>query len=142
MKQFFREAAGSIVFYIIAFAILFNLAYIGLNFDYKSFIGSLFAAALSVFTVVFIEWELRPKIRITREETAPLVNGRKFLRVNVENCAIGWPLKQIMDRRPAYQVRAKIEFLTEQDRSIFGREMYGRWAGTPEPMAPNICVGD
>jgi hypothetical protein len=127
---------GSAIFYLLFAAFLYFLAYLGWHADCKSFMGSLFAAALSVFTVVFVERELRPKIRIVKEEIAPVVNDRKFLRVIVENQAIGWPLKLIMDRRPAYQARATIEFLTVQNQPVFARIMLGRWSGTPEPVRP------
>lgn len=115
------------------------LAYVGIQADYQSFVGSLFAAFLSVFVVIFIEMELRPRIRITAEEDPPVLpDGRKFLRVIVENRALWWPLKLIMDRRPAYQARAWIRFLTDTNDLVFrgGREMSGRWSNTPEPLRP------
>jgi hypothetical protein len=55
--------------YVIFIAILGALAYIGLQVDHKSFVGSLFAAFLSVFIVFFVEMELRPQISIEQEKT-------------------------------------------------------------------------
>jgi hypothetical protein len=120
-------------------AALGTLAYIGVQADQKSFVGSLFAAFISVFIVFFMEMELRPQISLKQEETPPvLTDGRKFLRVVVTNRAIWWPLKLIMDRRPANQVRAWITFLTESNNPVFApeRQMIGRWANTPEPVRP------
>src|SRR5437667_12194643 len=95
------------IFYLICIAVLAALAYFGIRADGNSFVGSLFAAFLSVFVVIFVEMELRPHIRIMAEPT-PLVlaDGRKFLRVIVENRPVWWPLNFIMDRRPVYQARA------------------------------------
>ena len=124
--------------YLIFIAVLGALAYIGVQADQKSFVGSLFAAFLSAFIVFFVEMELRPEIRIVQEETPPVLNGRKFLRVVVSNRALWWPLKFIMDRRPANQVRAWITFLTEANNPVFApeRQMIGRWSNTPEPVRP------
>ena len=127
------------IVYLIAIAILGVLAYFGLQADHKSFVGSLFAAFLSAFAVLFVEMELRPQISIVEEETPPVPpDGRKFLRVIVENRALWWPLKLIMDRRPVYQARAWITFLTESNDPVFakGRQMIGRWSNTPEPLRP------
>jgi hypothetical protein len=127
--------------YLIFIVILGALAYIGLQADHRSFVGSLFAAFLSAFIVFFVEMELRPQITIVQEEThPPLPDGRKFLRVVVTNCALWWPLRLIMDRRPANQVRAWITFLTESNNPVFapGRQMMGRWSNTPEPVRPLI----
>jgi hypothetical protein len=125
--------------YLIFIAVLGALAYIGVQADQKSFVGSLFAAFLSAFIVFFVEMELRPAISIAQEGT-PVVqpDGRRFLRVVVANRALWWPLKLIMDRRPANQVRAWITFLTEANNPVFapGRQMIGRWSNTPEPVRP------
>ena len=129
----------SIMFYLIDIVFLGALAYLGWKTDNKSFVGSLFGAFLAVFIVVFFEIELRPQIRIVEEET-PFVrpDGSRFLRVIVENRALWWPLNLITDRRPAYQVRAWITFLTESNDPVFakGRRMIGRWSNTPEPIRP------
>jgi hypothetical protein len=124
--------------YLIAIAFLGALAYLGVQADHKSFVGSLFAAFLSAFTVLFVEAELRPQISIVVEATPPPIPGRKFLRVLVENRALWWPLRLIMDRRPIYQARAWITFLTETNDPVFGkgRLMIGRWSNTPEPVHP------
>jgi hypothetical protein len=125
--------------YSVFMATLGALAYIGVQADHKSFVGSLFAAFLSAFIVFFVEMELRPQISIAQEETPPVrADGRKFLRVVVCNRALWWPLKLIMDRRPANQVRAWITFLTESNNPVFApeRQMIGRWANTPEPVRP------
>jgi hypothetical protein len=124
---------------LIAIAALGALAYFGLQADHKSFVGSLFAGFLSAFMVLFVEMELRPQISIVEEETPPVLpDGRKFLRAIVENRALWWPLKLIMDRRPVYQARAWITFLTESNDPVFakGRQMIGRWSNTPEPVRP------
>lgn len=129
----------SIIAYLFFMAALVTLAYIGVEADQKSFVGSLFAAFLSVFIVLFMEMELRPQISLKQEETPPVMpDGRKFLRVVVTNRALWWPLKLIMDRRPANQVRAWITFLTESNNPVFApeRQMIGRWANTPEPVRP------
>jgi hypothetical protein len=129
----------STIVYLIAIAVLAALAYFGLQADYNSFVGSLFAAFLSAFMVFFVEMELRPQINIVEEETPPVVkDGRKFLRVIVENRTLWWPLKLIMDRRPVYQARAWITFLTESNDPVFakGRQMIGRWSNTPQPVRP------
>jgi len=127
------------IVYMIAIAVLLALAYFGMQADTKSFVGSLFAAFLSAFMVFFVEMELRPWISIV-EEARPCVqpNGRTFLRVMVENRALWWPLKLVMDRRPVYQARAWITFLTETNDPVFGkgRQMMGRWSNTPEPVRP------
>jgi len=124
--------------YLIPTAVLGALAYFGVRADPKSFVGSLFAAFLSAFTVLFVEAELRPQISIVVEATPPPIPGRKFLRVFVENLELWWPLRLIMDRRPIYQARAWITFLTETNDPVFGkgRQMIGRWSNTPEPMRP------
>ena len=127
------------IVYLIVIAVLGALAYFGLQADHNSFVGSLFAAFLSAFMVFFVEMELRPQISIVEEETPPVLQGgRKFLRVIVENRALWWPLKLIMDRRPVCQARAWIKFLTESNDPVFaeGRQMIGRWSNTPEPMRP------
>jgi hypothetical protein len=125
--------------YLIAIAVLGALAYFGVQADHKSFVGSLFAAFLSAVMVFFVEMELRPQISIVEEATPPVLpNGRKFLRVMVENRPLWWPLKLVMDRRPIYQARAWITFLTETNDPVFGkgRQMIGRWSNTPEPVRP------
>jgi hypothetical protein len=125
------------IFYLTCFAVLATLAYFGIQADFSSFVGSLFAAFLSVFVVIFVEMELRPQIRILAEATPPvLADGRKFLRVMVENRRLWWPLNLIMDRRPVYLARAWITFLTETNDLVFGRRMVGRWSNTPEPIRP------
>ncbi len=90
------------IVYLIFIAVLVALAYVGMQADQKSFVGSLFAAFLSAFIVFFVEMELRPEISIVQEQ-APVVlpDGRRFLRVVVANRALWWPLRFIMDRRPA-----------------------------------------
>jgi hypothetical protein len=131
--------------YFIFVAILGALAYVGLQTDHKSFVGSLFAAFVSVFVVLFVEMELRPQISIVQEATPPVLpDGRKFLRVVVTNRALWWPLKLIMDRRPANQVRAWITFLTESNHPVFApqRQMIGRWSTTPEPVRPIMISQD
>jgi len=128
-----------IVGYCIAFTALGILAYLGVNADRQAFVGSLYAAFFTALVAVFVESELRPQIRISRETNPPfLLDGRKFLRVIVENRVLWWPLRLIMDRRPAYQVRARITFLNETNDPLFseGRHMIGRWANTPEPVRP------
>jgi hypothetical protein len=125
--------------YVIAIAILGTLAYFGWQADHKSFIGSLFAAFMSAFMVFFVEMELRPQISIVEEPTPHVrPEGRTFLRVIVKNPALWWPLKLIMDRRPIYQARAWITFMTETNDPVFGkgRQMIGRWSNTPEPTRP------
>jgi hypothetical protein len=127
------------VVYLIIIAILGGLAYFGVRTDPKSFVGSLFAAFVSVAVIVFVEAELRPQISIVQEEEPPVwPNGRKFLRVIVANRALWRPLKLVMDRRPVYQARAWITFLTETNNPVFspGRVMTGRWSITPEPVRP------
>jgi hypothetical protein len=133
----------STIAYLIFIAILGVLAYIGWQADSQSFIGSLFAAFLSAFLVFFVEVQRRPKISILQEKKACVMrDGRKFLRVVVANRAIRWPLKPMMDRRPASQVRAWITFLTESNNPVFGseREMIGRWSNTPEPVRPMMIA--
>src|SRR5262249_17344848 len=106
--------------YLIFIVVLGALAFIGVQADYRSFVGSLFAAFLSAFLVFFVEMERRPEISIVREPTpAVQPNGRRFLRVIVANRPIWWPLRIIMDRRPANQVRAWITFLTEANNPVF-----------------------
>lgn len=127
------------LFYLVAVALLGSLAYFGVRADYRSFVGSLFAAFVSVFIVLFLEMELRPQIGIFEEATPPrLPDGRRFLRVIVSNPALWWPLRLIADRRPLYQARASITFLTETNDPVFGsgRQMIGRWSNTPEPVHP------
>ncbi len=99
-----------IAYYLIFIAVLGALAYIGVEADYKSFVGSLFAAFLSAFLVFFLEMERRPEISIVQEPT----------------------------RRAANQVRAWITFLTDANNPVFapGRQMIGRWSDTPEPVRP------
>ena len=95
----------SSIFYFTAIVIFGVLIYFGLEADQKSFIGSLFAAFVSAFVVVFVEIELRPRIKIIEESpTHVLKDGRRLLRVIVENSKLWWPLNILMDRRPAYQV--------------------------------------
>ena len=128
-----------IAYYLIFIAVLGALAYIGVEADYKSFVGSLFAAFLSVFLVFFLEMERRPEISIVQEPTSTVLpDGRRFLRVVIANRAIWSPLRIIMDRRAANQVRAWITFLTEANKPVFapGRQMIGRWSNTPEPVRP------
>lgn len=129
----------SSIFYFTAIVIFGVLIYFGLEADQKSFIGSLFAAFVSAFVVVFVEIELRPRIKIIEESpTHVLKDGRRLLRVIVENSKLWWPLNILMDRRPAYQVRAWITFLTDSNDLVFtkNREMIGRWASAPEPIRP------
>jgi hypothetical protein len=124
---------------LIAIAVLGALAYFGLQADHMSFVGSLFAAFLSAFMVFFVEMERRPQISVVEEATPPVLpGGRKFLRVLVENRALWRPLRFIMDRRPVYQARAWITFLTETNDPVFGKErqMIGRWSNTPQPVRP------
>jgi hypothetical protein len=129
---------SKITSYLVSFFVLGALLFFGAKADQKAYFGMLFGAAFTAFIAICVEHELRPQIRITKETTPPIVNGRKFLRVRVENRALWWPLKRIMDRRPAQQVRAWITFLTENDNLVFseGRRMIGRWADTPEPVRP------
>src|SRR3972149_2548049 len=127
--------------YIAMLAVLTFLVVVGIKADYDSFVGSLFAAFVSLFVVVFVEMELRPHISIEAEMTPPnLPDGRKFLRVVVTNHALWWPLRLVMDRRPANQARAWITFLTESNDPIFSpeRQMIGRWSTSPEPVRPFI----
>lgn len=115
------------------------LGYLGYTTDSASFIGSLFAAIFSAFVVLFIEMALRPKLKLNIEDNAPInEKGFKFLRIVIENKSLCWPLINIMDRRPAYQVTAIIQFLTETNTPIFSEKklMQGRWGNTPEPVRP------
>lgn len=128
----------TIISYLILISLLGGLLYFG-SADQKAFSSMLFGAAFTASVAFFIERQLRPKIRITEEKTPHIMaDGRTFLRVIVENKALWWPLKCIMDRRSAQHVRAWITFLTENDDLIFrkGRRMIGRWSKTPEPIRP------
>ena len=125
----------SIITYVVGIAILGALACLGVLTDHKSFVGSLFAAFVSIAVIVFVEAELRPQISIVQEKTPKdIPGGRRFLRVLVENRALWWPLNLVMDRRPAYQTRARVTFLTDKNDRIFAPErvMIGRWSNTPE----------
>lgn len=129
----------SSIFYFTAILIFGVIIYFGLEADQKSFIGSLFSAFVSAFVVVFVEMELRTRIKMVEESpTHVLRDKRRLLRVIVENSRLWWPLNNLMDRRPAYQVRAWITFLTDSNDLVFtkGREMIGRWASAPEPIRP------
>lgn len=129
----------SIITYVVGIAILGALACLGVLTDHKSFVGSLFAAFVSIAVIVFVEAELRPQISIVQEKTPKdIPGGRRFLRVLVENRALWWPLNLVMDRRPAYQTRARVTFLTDKNDRIFAPErvMIGRWSNTPEPSRP------
>lgn len=128
----------TIIGYLIPVGVLVALAYSGLRTDHKTFVGSLFAAFLSACVVFFVESMRRPQVIIVKEMTPPVIAGRKFLRVHVENRALSWPLKLILDRRPIYQARAWITFLTETNDPVFGngRQMIGRWSEMPEPVRP------
>jgi hypothetical protein len=133
----------TIIAFIVCAVVLAVLAYLGITANVDSFIGSLFAAFLSVFIVFFIESQLRPRITIRPEERPiEVAGGRKFLRVQVTNRALRWPLKFIMDRRPATQVRAWVTFLTEKNELLFAPErvMIGRWATTPEPAVRPFLI--
>jgi hypothetical protein len=128
----------SIIGYLVPVGVLGALAYFGFQTDHKAFVSSLFAAFLSAFVVFFVESMRRPQLSIVKEITPPPTPGRKFLRVHVENRALSWPLKLILDRRPIYQARARITFLTETNDPVFGseRQMVGRWSNTSEPVRP------
>lgn len=133
------------ILYPLILAVLVILAIVGMQTDERSFLGSLFAAFLSVSVVIFIETELRPQISIVKEERPHVQpDGRRFLRVIVENCALWGPLKLVMDRRPVYQTKARITFLTESNDPVFseGRKMIARWSNTPEPSRPVSILQD
>jgi hypothetical protein len=133
----------AITFYLLPLAILLALAYFGLQANPESFVGSLFAAALAIFIMFFVEMKRKPVINIIKEENPFVVpDGRRFLRVIVENRAPRPPLNFFLDRNPAYQVRAWITFLTEDNELVFseGRNMIGRWSRTPEPVRPIVSV--
>jgi hypothetical protein len=135
---------STIISYLVLIFILVGLLYLGGSADQKAISSMLFGAAFTAFVAFFIERQLRPKIRITKEKTpCDLADGRRFLRVTIENQALWWPLKCIMDRRSAQHVRAWITFLLENDDPVFseGRRMIGRWSKTPEPIRP-ISVSD
>jgi hypothetical protein len=130
---------SKVILYLIIIAILGGLAYFGERTDPKSFLLALFTAFVSFAVIVFVEAELRPQISIVQEAVPPVLSdGRKFLRVIVKNHALWSPLKLVMDRRPVYQARASVTFLTELNNPIFGPErvMIGRWSHTPEPLRP------
>jgi hypothetical protein len=129
--------------YIPPLLALAALAYFGVRADKAAFMASLFAAAISALTVVFVEAQLRPDIQILKEpQPAFQPDGRKFLRVVVKNPPLWRPLRFFMDRRPVYQARAWITFLTDNNDPVFspGRRMTGRWANTPEPVRPIVAT--
>jgi len=132
----------TLIGYGIAVAVLAATAWFGVQADHKAFVGSLFAALLSVFVVFFMEIQSRPELSITEEPAPPPIPGSKFLRVLVENRRLWWPLSIFLERRPAYQARAFITFLTEENNPVFGggRQVTGRWANTPEPVRPLSVV--
>lgn len=132
-----------ILAYIAPILALAALAFFGVRADKSAFIASLFAAAISVLTVVFVEAELKPDIQIFKEPHAAFQgDGSKFLRVIVKNPPLWRPLRLFMDRRPAYQTRAWITFLTDNNDLVFspGRRMTGRWANTLEPTRPIVAT--
>lgn len=129
--------------YLPVAAVLAVLAYLGINAEPTSFVGSLFAAFLSAFVVLFVEMELRPSLAIVQERNpATHTDGRKFLRVFIINRPLWWPLGLCMDRRAATQVRAWVTFLTESNDPVFApeRKMIARWSNTPEPVRPITVV--
>jgi len=136
---------SKILGYLAAFTVLGILAFFGVKADQKAFVGSLYAAFFTALVAIFVESELRPQLRITKEaKPAASADGRRFLHVIVENRVLWWPLRLFMDRRPAYQTRAWITFLNEMNDPIFaeGRRMAGRWANTPEPVRPVSITPD
>jgi hypothetical protein len=124
--------------YLTVVAVLVVFAVLGVAGDARAFLGSLFAAALSVSAVFFIEAQLRPHMTVKAEESPPTMpDGRVFLRVVVTNRSLGWPWNRIMDRRPALMTRAWITFLRDNNNTPFfrpGHRMKGRWSVTPEPV--------
>ncbi len=118
-------------------AVLTALAAAGVVIDSTAFVGSLFAAGVSVFAIVAFESLMRPSIAFEIEQpTEVQPDGRTFLRVFVRNRPIPKPLRPFMDRRPALLTRAWITFLNENNQPIFrpGHRMRGRWASSPEPV--------
>ena len=75
-----------VLFYLISAAILLTLGWVGFSADAESFTGSLFAAFLSVFLVVFVELELRPRIHSTPEPRPPASR-----RAQIPACFSGKP---------------------------------------------------
>ena len=108
-----------------------------------SFLGTLIGALVSIGTVVFVEYQRRPRLKLLKEDP-PLDNRYdppgsrpatdvRFLRVKLFNQTLPW-FARWMVQAPALQCRATITFhhLTDE-QDIFGRAMEGRWSSTPEP---------
>jgi hypothetical protein len=125
--------------YLILVFVLCSVLFLGVNGERGVFLSAIFGGTFTALMAIYLEHELRPKIRIIKEPNHPVLSdGRKFLRVIVENQGLWWPLSLIMDRRPAQHTKAWITFLTENNDLVFneGRRMIGRWSNTPEPVRP------
>ena len=107
------------------------------------FLISLGASILALLIAMALESCRRPKLLIGKTHCIkrrhpfghknPLI---KSLLVDVENKQMPCLLKWAWDRNPAQDCRAKIEFLYKNGERALEKEMTGRWASTPEPIAP------
>jgi hypothetical protein len=94
---------------------------------------------ITIAVAMVIEYLRRPKLTISiakpdefsQFSIAP-TPGRS-LKLIVRNEPLSWML-----RSPVLQARGSIIFRCPDGRDFFGRTMEARWAGTPEPIPPQL----
>jgi hypothetical protein len=102
-------------------------------------------AIVAIGVAIWIESRRRPRLQLRIETPpdghtfpigAPAANGR-FARILLFNKPLWW-----MVREAAIQCHATVRFRHLNGQEVPGGTMEGRWAGSPEPVAPSLVDND
>jgi len=107
---------------------------------FSNFVISLLASIIGVLTVLWIDRQRRPRLRMTVgipgtiDKADPLKRPvTTFLHVRVENQKTNFPVSLFYDAEMALSCAAWLTFHHLDGHRVFDREIVARWTETPEP---------
>ncbi len=103
---------------------------------------------ITIAVAILVEYLRRPALLLELDapidrpysDAHPAQNAR-FVRVRVHNRALPWPFRW-MARNAASFCTATVSFHHLDGQNVFGRQMAGRWSGSPEPVPSPFVLGN
>ena len=109
--------------------------------------GVILGGFISIVTAMLIEYFRRPALHLQIDQPIDLsYSGQypaqqvRFVRVMVHHRALPWAFRW-MARETASLSTATVSFHHLDGQNVFGRDMTGRWSGSPEPVPNHIILG-
>ena len=103
---------------------------------------------ITIAVVMIVEYVRRPVLRLRIDGPIDLpyssqhpAQQARFVRVLVENHALPWAFRW-MARNTASFTTATVSFHHLDGQNLFGRQMTGRWSGSPEPVPSLLVLGN